>query len=63
MSPRKSLLLIVVLALIVRFGFMVWGFTDWRILPQTNLSVVYFQQGHELAEGKGYLYHAKDGLP
>src|SRR5208337_4654808 len=62
MSHWKPLLIIIVFALIVRVGFIVWGFTGWGVLPPGNLSIVYFQQGHELAEGRGYLLHTDDGL-
>jgi 4-amino-4-deoxy-L-arabinose transferase-like glycosyltransferase len=42
-------------AFLFRLIFIVWGLSDWYLLPQDTLSSVYFCQGYGICAGYGYV--------
>jgi 4-amino-4-deoxy-L-arabinose transferase-like glycosyltransferase len=54
-NRRKHYIIIILIALLVRTGFMVWSWSSCYVRPPSTLSKTYFIQGYGIAAGYGYL--------
>jgi 4-amino-4-deoxy-L-arabinose transferase-like glycosyltransferase len=55
-SIKKRLVLVLLAAILVRFGFIIWDWSGYHIRPQWTLSMRYFKEGYGIAAGYGYVY-------
>ena len=53
---KKRLVIVAIIAVLVRFGFMIWDWSGHYVRPQGTLSKVYFIEGYGIAAGYGYVY-------
>jgi 4-amino-4-deoxy-L-arabinose transferase-like glycosyltransferase len=42
-------------AFLFRLIFIFWGLSDWNLMPQNTMSIVYFCQGYGICAGYGYV--------
>ena len=52
---RNRLIFVAIIAILIRFGFILWDSSGYYIKPQWNLSKAYFVEGYGIAAGYGYV--------